>query len=287
MVLREYLWGWFSKNLLVVAFFFSLLILATQLFSSLYLILSLPLGLGLLYLSMLFIYTYFIAFAFSILLVGGFLIYRLKEHRFFHTLYTFGFSDKKVFKTLWLQILFFCLLGVFGSLFVNYQKISHISKYLKFKFEEKLLITVPSQSFFSTDKLSFYFEKRTNEGFKNLIVRLGREVGAAQNARLSRNGILVLENATIFGERSGINYLMRSEIYKVSLVGKYHYTPPKKKFKKEAAFTVSVFTFPLLVFPLFFYTLLRFGRSRLSTALLGLLFVVFQFSVALLIKALV
>jgi len=287
MVLRAYLWKRFAKNLLIVSFFFSLLLLISQLFSSIYLIFSIPFTLGFSYLMLLFIYTYFVALAFSLPLVVGFLIFHLKEYRFFHTIYTFGFSEKKILKLLWTEVFFFTFLGVIGSFFVNYEKVAHISKYLKFKFEEKLLSTVPAQSFFSTDEISFYFEKKTSKGFKKLIVRLGNEVGVAKKAQLKEGGILLLEGVSIFGKRKVINYLLKATNYHISLVGSYHYNPPQKKFKKETGFMLSIFFTPVLFFPLFFYLLLRFANSRLSTTLWSILFVVFQFAVSFLIKALI
>jgi len=286
MVLNRFLLSQFSKLLISHTLIFSSVILASQLFSTFYLIISLPLNYSLPFLVLLFIYTLFISLGFSLLLTAGNLIFFLKEVRFFHTLYTFGFSERKVLKILWMVVALFTLLGIYAAFFVNYQKISQITKYLKFKFDEEILLTIPPKTFYSTDEFSFYFERREGNSFKHLVVRLENEMGSAKEAKLDRNGILELKDVTLFGQRDGNAYIVRSKLYKISLKGPYYYYLSKRKLLKETAFTISLYLFPLLAFPLFFYTILKRAESRFSANMWSLLFVTLQFIVALTVKAL-
>ena len=287
MVLTKFLLSQFSKLLVSYTLVFSFVILVSQLFSTFYLIVALPLNYSLPFLVLLFIYTLFVAVGFSLLLTAGNLIFFLKEVRFFHTLYTFGFSEKKVLKILWILVAFFTVLGIYSSFFINYQKISQITKYLKFKFDEEILLTIPPKTFYSTEEFSFYFENRNGNQFKHLVVRLENEIGAAKEAKLDTNGILELEDVTLFGQRNSTTYIARSKLYKISLKGPYYYSLSKRKLLKETAFTVSLYVFPFLMFPIFFYIILKRAKSRFSATMWSLLFVTLQFILALTVKAVV
>ena len=287
MLLRSYLLGKFSKQLVFYSSLFSLLILASQLYSTAYLILSLPAKYSVPYLIMVSIYSFFLSLAFSLTLTTAFFIHQLKESKFFHILYTFGFSERKLLKELYIAIFLFSVAGIISSFSVNYQKISHLTKYLKFKFGEEILLTVPPKTFFSTEKLSVYFEERNKNRFKHIVIRFGKEIGTAETAELNKEGILTLNKITIFSPSEGGNYILKSDTYSISLASPYFYKPPHKKVIKEFAFFVALFLFPPMVFPILFYLISKRINTRLKATLTGILFVIIQFVFALTVKVLV
>ncbi len=287
MRLRSYLFSKFSKQLIYYSLLFGILILTSQLYSTAYLIFALPAKYSVPYLFMVSIYSLFLSLAFSLTVSTAFFIYQLKEIRFFHVLYTFGFSEKKLLKELYIALFFLSIVGIFSSYFVNYQKISHLTKYLKFKFGEEILLTVPPKTFFSTENLSVYFESKKRNSFKHIVIRFGNEIGTAMNAKLGKDGILTLKKITIFSSKGDVNYILKSNSYSISLASPYFYKPHRKKIIKEFAFSIALFLFPLFTFPILFYLVLRKAKTKLKVNLISLLFAIFQFIFALAVKVLV
>ena len=287
MLFTDYLIGGYVKSLLSVSLLFFLFTLAVQLFNTFHLIVTMPLGDALLFLLLLGIYTYILSIALSMFVAGGNLIYRLKEHKIFHTFYTFGISDRRILLPLQLAVVVLSLVGAAAAYVANYQKVSHVSKYLKFQFGKQVLLTVPPRSFFSERELSFFFERREGNHFYHVIVKTGDEIVTARSARLTSDGLLLLKKNSLFTSVSGYNVIMKSDEYKVGLGGSFLYKPPRKKFLKDAAFGVALFVFPLPVFPLFFFLLLRRVSSRFASYMWALAFTFLQFAFALTVKALV
>ncbi len=287
MVLTDYILGHFSRSVLGLALFLAFFILAAQFFSGLYLLFVLPPLQAFGYIFLMVVYTLLIAMALSLPLAASNLIYTFKERRIFHTLYTFGVSEKTVLRRVWLALLMFSIAGAAASLFVNYQKISHLTKYLKFKFSEKALLTVPSGSFANFENLSVYFESKKGMELRNVVVKMGEDVAVAKRAELLPGGLLLLEDSAIFAREGDYLLFMESARYTVNIVDKYSYKPPRRKFLKETVFTVSLFLLPSVFFPFLFYAVLRRAEGRFKALLFGSALMLVQFIVALILKALV
>lgn len=287
MLFTDYLIKSYLKSLLSVSVLFFLFILSIQLFNTLHLLFTMPLKDSLLFLLLIGIYTFVLSLSLSVFVAGGNLIYHLKEHKIFHTFYTFGVSDKRILLPLQLAIATISVTGAVVSYFVNYQKVSHVSKYLKFQFGKQVLLTIPPRSFFAEKELSFFFDKREENRFYRVVVKIGDEIVTAKSAQLTPKGFLVLEKTSLFTSTAGYNVIMKSDEYKVGLGNSFLYKPPAKKFLKNALFGVAMFTFPLFVFPLFFFLLLKKASSRFSCYLWSLGFTFLQFAFALVVKALV
>ncbi len=287
MVLTDYILGHFARSVLGLSLFLAFFILTAQFFSGLYLLFVLPPLQALGYVFLMVVYTLLIAMALSLPLAASNLIYTFKERRIFHTLYTFGVSEKAVLRRVWLALLMFSIAGAAASLFVNYQKISHLTKYLKFKFSEKALLTVPSGSFANFENLSVYFESKKGTELRNVVVKMGEDVAVAKRAELLPGGLLLLEDSVIFAREGGYLLFMESARYTVNIVDKYSYKPPRRKFLRETVFTVSLFLLPSIFFPFLFYAVLRRAEGRFKALLFGSGLMLVQFIVALILKALV
>jgi hypothetical protein len=287
MLFTDYLIGRYVKSLLSVSLLFFFFTLAVQLFNTFHLLFTMPLGEALLFLLLLGIYTYILALSLSMFVAGGNLIYQLKEHKIFYVFYTFGVSDRKILLPLQLALVVLSLVGAAAAYVANYQKVSHVSKYLKFQFGKQILLTVPPRSFFAERELSFFFERREGNRFYRVVVKTGDEIVTAKEARLTPEGFLLLKKNSLFTSVAGYNVIMRSDEYKVGLGGGFFYKPPRKKFIKDAAFGVALFLFPPLVFPLFFFLLLRRVSSRFASYMWALAFTFLQFAFALTVKALI
>ena len=287
MLLENYLIGRFYKDLFLFSLFFTLFGLAAQLFNTFHLIVSMPLWISLSYLVLNLIYTYVLSLGLSTPLVSANLIYELKEHRIFHVLFTFGVSEKRAMKTLWRSILVLSLLGILVSPIINYQRISHITKYLKVKFGERILLTIPPKSFLTEEDFSFFFLKRSGNRFEKVVVQSGSDTATAKEAELKSNGLLVLKSCSLFSKQKDFSTYMESERYILSLGGKYTYTLPKRKLLKNALFLASLFLFPILVFPFYFYLIYQRAETKFSTIGWALLITLIQLGLALISKSLV
>jgi len=285
MLLSRYLLSNFLKTHLGFTLFFTAFILAIQLFNTFHLLFTLPLWLSLSYIALLLIYTLLIAAGISVFVSSSSLINTLKERRTFHILYTFGVSEKKVLKILWVGILSIAIGGAIASPFVNYQKISYLVKYMKFQFGEKILLTVPPKSFFTEEGLSFFFTSKGGNVFENVVVKVGKDLATSKKAVLYPDGTLKLEDCSIFEKEDAYITWMESKSYTLSLGGEYSYTPSEKKLLKNTFFTLTIFLFPLFAFPLFFYLLLKRAGGKFSSYMWGLLFTLIQFAVALVVKS--
>ena len=287
MLLRRYLISRFYRTYLFLTLLFTAVITVSQLFPVFHLLFALPLPLTLAYGAMLLIYTLLLGAALALFPAAADLIHTLKEGRKFHILYTFGVSEKKVLRILWLAVAVVALSGAAVAPVINYQKISYITKYMKARFGTDVLLTVPPGTFFtSRSGFAFYFFSREGNRFEKVVVNIGEHVATAQRAKLEKNGVLKLQNVSLFGRENGYITWMESRYYTISLGGGTSYTLSGKKLLKNALFAVTLFLFPLVVFPLFFYTIFRRAETKFSAHLWALLFLVLQFGVALLIKAL-
>ncbi|NPB05627.1 MAG: hypothetical protein GXO08_04520 [Aquificae bacterium] len=287
MVLTSYVFSHFARTVALLSLFLGLFVLAGQFFSTLYLLFALPPLLAAGYLFMLFSYTFLVAMGLSLPLAVANLVYTFKEKRAFHVLYTFGVSEKKVLKVLWAAVLLLSLAGAAASYAVNYQKISHLTKYLKFKFGEKVLLTVPERSFATFDGLTVYFEDRRGNRFQNILLQVGGDLAVARGARLLPYGLLELQNGHLFARQGDYWLLSEGRVYTLNLVGRYSYEPPQKKFLKETAFSAALFLSSAASLPLLFYAVLRRAESRFKALLWGAFFTLLQFVLAVFLKALV
>jgi len=284
MLLRGYIVGKFSKQLLGVSLLIALLMVLAQLMQTAHLVLGLPFKLSVSYLLLVLIYASVVAVGFSVFPAAAGLLTELKEERFFHILYTFGVPARRVLFYLLGALFLITLTGVAVSYFVNYQKIAYFTKYLKFKFGEEILLTAPPKSFSTFETFSVYFEERRGREFKNFLIKLPSATATSRTALLSPNGLLHLRDATLFTEMNGKKALIRSQTYTFNIVSPYTYRGSKKKELAEFAFNAAVFIFALMAFPLFFALLLAKVQTRLGAYLLAFGFLIVQFAVALAVK---
>ena len=229
MLLNSYLRDKFAKELLVLSIFFAFFILAVQLFNNFHLLFSLSLWLSAVYLALNVIYTLYLSVAFSLFLVLANILYDLKEKRIFHILFTFGVSEKGVMVIFWRSILILTLIGAFVSPIVNYQKVAQLTKYLKVKFGERILLAVPPKSFLTAENFAVYFGDRKGATFKGVVIKTETDTATAAKAQLKPNGVLVLSNCSLFSERKNLKIFMRSDKYLISLGYSYDYTPKVKR----------------------------------------------------------
>lgn len=285
MLLRRYLIGHFLKTHLSLTLLFTAFILAAQLFNTVHLLFALPIWSGLSYLLLVAAYTFLVGAAIAIFVAGADFIYTLKERRTFHILYTFGVSEKRVMRTVWLAVASVALAGALAAPFVNYQKISYLVKYMKFQFGEKILLTVPPKSFFTDEGISFFFTSKGGNVFENVVVKFGKDIATAKRATLYPDGTLRLERTSVFGTQGEYVTWMESESYTLSLGGTYSYTLSGKKILENALFVLTLFIFPLFAFPFFFQTIFKRAETKFSSYMWGILFLVLQFGLALAVKA--
>jgi hypothetical protein len=286
-LLTDFLLGKFFKELLILSLIFTFVLLFFQIFNISYLFVSLPFKKVIFYLFLWLSYTYFLATATATPIVLGNFIFTLKEERFFHTLYTFGFSEKKVFNRLGFALLIVSVIGIFSAFFVNYQKISYITKFLKYQYGERILLNVPKQSFYKGEEFSFYFENRKGNKFSKLIVKTPEEIASAYRGELTANGVLKLERFSLFMEKNNGCFLAKGKTYEVSLLGGFHTILSKKKLKKNSVFTVVLFLFPLILYPFMFKVFFKKTDTRFKTMLTAFGFVIVQFVLALVVKSIV
>jgi len=286
-LLTDYVVGKFFRELLPFSAFVTLLIFAIQALGISYLFFSLPWKEVITYTILWLIYAFFLSVALSTPLVLGNIILTLKEERVFHILNTFGFSEWVVFRRLFLGMLVLTTVGIFASFFVNYQKISYITKYLKFQFKERILLSVPRESFFQGESFSFYFDNREGNRFEHIVIKTPQEVASALEGELTPDGLLVLRKFSLFSGRDKTFIFAKGDKYELSLTGSYHYTLPTKKLVENLAFMVTLFLTPLLFLPLMFYIFLKRTETRFKTYLTALGMVILQFAIASLVKALV
>lgn len=282
MLFRDYLIGKFIRRLFFVAIFFGVLIFIADLFQIIHL-LNFPDGFFLML--MLASYTLFIGVAASIFIASAEFIFSLKEGRFFHILYTFGISDKKVLKILWIVIFFISTLGAVVSFIVNYQKFSYATRLIKFLYGEKYLLSIPPNSFETSGHLSFFYTQKSNDSFKNVIIKTDKELITAKKAILFDNGTLLLKKSSIFSLKKRTIQWMNSEIYTLPLSEKFTYKVKPKRSLENLLFSIVLFIFPALVFPFFFYLILLKVETKFKAYMWAFLFLIIQFGVALLIKA--
>jgi hypothetical protein len=178
-------------------------------------------------------------------------------------------------------------MGVVASFFVNYQKISFITKYLKYQYGERLLLSIPKQSFFQGQRFSFYFGERNENRFKRILVKTPEEIASALKGELTLEGILCLKKFSLFSGRRKSRFFARGDKYEVSLLGAFYYKFPKKKLIENFVFLVVLFLFPLFAFPLMFKIFLNKTETRFKTYLTAFGFVLLQFILAVLIKSIV
>jgi len=287
MLLRSYIVGKLSKGLLLTSFLIALFMVLIQLMQTAHLVLALPPKLSLTYLTLLTLYAYLIALGFSIFVAAASLLHTLREERFFHILYTFGIPARRVLWDLMVAITVIALAGTIASYWVNYQKISYFTKYLKFKFGEELLLTVPPGTFESFENLSVYFEKRNGRHFEHFLLKTCTNLATAREALLEEGGILKLKNSSVFSKINDYYLLTKSEEYTLTIVEPYSHKMNRKKLLGEFAFGAAVFLFALLTFPIFFALQMAKDWSRIQSYLIAFIFVIFQFAVALIVKNLV
>ena len=285
MLLHRYLIGRFLKTHLSFTLLFTAFILAAQLFNTVHLLFALPLWSGLSYLALVAVYTLLVGGGAALFMAAADFLFTLKERRTFHILYTFGVSERRVMRIVWLAVASVALAGALASPFINYQKISYLVKYMKFQFGEKILLTIPPRSFFTDEGLSFFFTSKGGNVFENVVVKFGKDLATAKRAVLYPDGTLKLEQTSIFGTQGEYITWMESKSYTLSLGGSYSYTLSGKKVLQNTLFVFALFLFPLLVFPLFFKTIFRRAETKFSAYMWGLLFLVLQFGVALAVKA--
>lgn len=287
MLLRRYLISRFYRTYFFLTLMFTAVIAVAQLFPIFHLLFTLPLWHTLAYGAMLLSYTLLLGAALALFPAAADLIHTLKEGRKFHILYTFGISEKRVLKLLWLAVAVVALSGALVAPIINYQKISYITKYIKARFGTEVLLTIPPRTFFTSGEgFAFYYTSREGNSFQNVVVKFGENIATARGAKLFPNGVLKLKNVSLFGREGGYTSWMESRYYTVALGGASSYTLSGKKLLKNALFAVALFLFPLLVFPLFFYTIFGRAETKFSAHLWALLFLVLQFGFALLVKAL-
>ncbi len=287
MLYKSYLRSLFLKKLFLFSAIFVFLLLIFQTFQYIYLFFSLPLGLSLSFFLLLFIYAFHLSVALAIFPSLAEVIFHLSENRIFYIFYNFGISNKKILKAFYKPLLIVSFLGFISGFFINYQKISYVSKYLKYKFAERVLLTVPEKSFANFDKFSVYFENKKGDEFFHFLIKTDKDLATAKIAQLYPDqGILILKKTSIFKRIKGFNLLMKGDEYKFNLLGPYKYTWKSKSFWGNFAFTGAIYLAPLfLLAPFFKKAKLKF--SRLQVQLLGLLYLIMQFSIGLILKAII
>ncbi len=287
MLLRDYVVGLFLKRLLTFSLLASLFTVLIQLLQTAHLVFALPFKLSATYLILLLFYSFILGLGFSLPVAVASTLLTLKEERFFHIIYTFGISHRRVFFYLLTAVLLLASAGMAASPFVNYQKISLLVKYLRFKFGESVLLTVPSRTFVNLENLSVYFERREGKYFDHFLAKAGDDLITAKAAELGKGGLLTLRDSSIFTRWGKYALLIRAKTYYLGMAERYSHPMNRKKLRKETAFGVAVFAFALLIFPLLFYLLLFGNLSRTKVYLLAFGFVVLQFATALAVKAVV
>jgi hypothetical protein len=287
MLYKKYLGSFFLKKLLFLSAIFTLVLFTFQVFQYIYLFFSLPLDISFSFLILLLIYNFHLAVALAIFPSLAEVIFYLSENRIFYVLYNFGINDRLILKSFYKPLLVVSILGLLAGFFINYQKISYFSKYLKFKFGERVLLTVPENSFASFEKFSVYFERKKHNKFKNFLIKTDTDLATAKIAELYPDkGILVLKKTSIFKKMKGFNLLMKGEEYRFNLIEPYSYSWKSKGFWENLAFTSTIYLIPLLLLvPFFRKTKLKF--SRLQVQLWGLFYLIIQFSIALALKAII
>jgi len=197
MLYKSYLRSLFLKKLFLFSAIFVFLLLIFQTFQYIYLFFSLPLGLSLSFFLLLFIYAFHLSVALAIFPSLAEVIFHLSENRIFYIFYNFGISNKKILKAFYKPLLIVSLLGFISGFFINYQKISYVSKYLKYKFAERILLTVPEKSFANFDKFSVYFENKKGDEFFHFLIKTDKDLATAKIAQLYPDqGILILKKTS-------------------------------------------------------------------------------------------
>jgi hypothetical protein len=285
MLLRNYLVGKFTRELLTVSLLISLLMVLTQLMQTAHLVLGLPFKLSAPYLIMLVIYAFVISVGFAVFPATVSLVIALNEDRFFHVIYTFGIPLRRVLLYLWGAVLLISAAGAAASYFSNYQKIAYMTKYMKFKFGEEILLTAPPKSFSTFETFSVYFENREGRTFKHFLIKLPQSTATSERAVLRTNGLLDLYNASVFTKMGNRELLIRSKVYTFNIVSPYSYRANKKKFFAEFMFGVAVYLFAFLTFPLIFYLSVLTAEKRLWAYSISFALIVVQFAIALAVKS--
>ena len=287
MFYKRYLGNLFLKKLFFLSVILTSVLLIFQLFQYIYLFFSLPLKTSVSFLLLLIIYNFHLSVAFAVFPSLAEVIFYLSENRIFYTLYNFGINNSSILEGFFKPLLTIAILGSLTGFFINYQKISYFSKYLKFKFGERVLLTVPERSFANFEKFSVYFEEKEGNKFKRFLIKTNKDLATAKIAELYPDkGILVLKKTSIFTQMQGFNLLMRGDEYRFNLIEPSIYSWKSKGFWKNFLFTCSVYLIPLLLLvPFFKKTKLKF--SRLQVHLWGIVYLIIQFSIGLAIKAIV
>ena len=285
MLFRWYLISHFLKRLVAFSFLFAVLVIVFQLFQTVYLIFSLPLELVLSYLLLLVIFTFFLSLAFAVMPALADTLFYLKEYRLLHTFYSFGISQSKIVKTLIIPLFLVAILGSSLSLVINYQKLSYLTKFLKFKFSEKVLLTLPPKSFQSFDQLSVFFEDREGNKFRKIVIKIGEDIATAREGKLLPNGILVLEDASLFSRQGNFYTLMNTQRYTLNIVEKPTLSWKTKKFWENYLFEAVLFLSALPLSVIFSFLFFRKDWGRFKTYLWALFFTFIQVLVAIIAKA--
>jgi lipopolysaccharide export LptBFGC system permease protein LptF len=173
-----------------VAFLLSFLLIAVQLFRLGNVVFGLPPTM-----SVPFIFLWFSNYSLFFIPDGAFvasasLALWLKERKLLQVIYSFGISPLRVLGYLLLPALAFTILQLLFSHTLHEEKVAFARKNLLLKYKERVINNLSEKTFFRTQSLVIYAEKREAGGFKNLFFKHKDLTVLAHKALSPEKGLL-------------------------------------------------------------------------------------------------